>query len=151
MIRTRWGLIAVALAVSILAGAGTAHSQGLTSPLFVVYGVMENEDHIPIEGTYAIIVTNVHRGVTIEDELGTGDDAGKYCAVFLDYADMIAVVEGDQIRVKARKIGEEGLYLYAKYTVTPEDVAGMCVTIDMVEGRVAIETKTWGAIKSLCR
>ena len=153
MVRRRKAIVSCALAgcvvLSLSGFVDTSWAQ-TSSFVFVVYGRMTTLDGNPISGSYTIAVENIRTGATLQDDLGTGADAGKYGVVFLSYSPGGAAAEvGDILEVAVKLIGDSTEHVYCYHEVALEEILGMRVRIDLVENLVPVESRTWGAIKSL--
>ncbi|UCH85714.1 MAG: hypothetical protein JSW50_08535 [Candidatus Latescibacterota bacterium] len=141
-------VVAAAVTVLGLVAFQTGWSQTV-SPVFVVYGTMTTQDGNPVEGTYTIVIENLRTGAVVDDDVGAGENAGKFAVVFIDYYGGSVVMAGDEIGISVR-IGQTPVTgAYEIHQVTAEDVLDMRVMINIIEPQVAVDSKTWGAIKSL--
>lgn len=140
------GLVVAGLAVEYRTG----HSE-VMAPLFVVYGIMTCGSN-PIEGTYTVVIENLRTGVTVRGDVGEGEDAGKYAAVFIDYYGGNAVAAGDSISLSLEMDSVPVNGLSERYEVSADNVLDMRMLIDIIlEPPTPVDSKTWGAIKSLYR
>jgi hypothetical protein len=105
---------------------------------------------VPISSGYTIVVTDISRHTAIETNLGTGMDAGKYCAVFIDCGTNNAIGEGDVLQIRARRISDNKLYVHVEHPpVSATELLEMKTQIDIFEDEISTESGSWGAIKSL--
>jgi hypothetical protein len=146
-------LFLISIIVVVIFGGATLRyeaSYGQTAtPVFVVYGTMTTKYGNPVEGVYTIVLENLRSGAVVEDDIGVGENAGKYAGVFIDYSGGNAVLAGDVILVSVR-IGPNPVTGFSElYEVTLEDILDMRVVVDIIEPEVAVDSKTWGSIKSL--
>jgi len=129
------------------------------APLFVVYGTILNGiGGAPVDGGYVVTVKNLDKEIAHEMELGSGPDAGKFCAVFMDHTGGSVVSVGDEIMISARlqylQDGRPELMptgTLEAYTVTAADVEYMKKYIEVVIEVISVESRSWGAIKALYR
>jgi hypothetical protein len=130
------------------------------TPLFVVYGYLYHAaPHVPVDGGYTIVVQNHTKNTTRSVSVGTGFDAGTYSAVFLLGFEPCVVSLGDNISVSVDSLSaappgaREALAGPVYHIVTGNDILAMKVQIDatLPLPAVAVQSETWGAIKSLFR
>ena len=132
------------------------------SPLFVVYGYLYHANpHVPVDGGYTIVVRNHTKDIFRSVQVGSGFDRGTFSAVFLLGFEPCAVSLGDNISVSVDSLsvappppgGRECLGGPVYHIVTSGDIHTMKVQLDAtlpLQG-VAVQGRTWGAIKSLFR
>jgi hypothetical protein len=130
------------------------------SPLFVVYGYLYHAlPHVPVDGGYTIVVRNLTKNTTRSVPVGTGFDRGKYSAVFLLGFEPCVASLGDNISVSVDSLSpappgsRANLAGPVYHIVTGDDILAMKVQIDatLPLPAVAVQSETWGAIKSLFR
>jgi hypothetical protein len=152
-------LLAVSFAALLLAWPPQGAAEEC-SPLFVVYGYLYHAaPRVPVDGEYTIVVQNHTRGTTRSVPVGTGFDQGKYSAVFLLGFEPCVVSVGDNISVSVDSLSPAppgaigALAGPAYHIVTSDDIIAMKVQIDatLPLPAVAVQSETWGAIKSLFR
>lgn len=154
----RWkltGFVMTCLCI-VIATSGASYSQ-VRAPLFVVYGNVTNEYGIPIDGGYIITVENKTRNKSLEAQLESGADAGKYTVVFFNYSGGSAIEEGNVITIAARlddttageKSDDPGIVLISHHLVTAEEVLNMRLKMDAVLANIAVLPISWGEIKTL--
>jgi len=129
-----------------------------SSQLFVVYGYLYQDvsHNIPVNGGYSVSVWNETKNKTLSVPVSSGIDAGKFCAVFINFSGS-AVSEGDCISIslysgQAAPPGDAAArYLLSgnHYCVTAADVRDMKVMIEIELSTIGTDPSTWGAIKSL--
>lgn len=132
------------------------------SPVFAVYGYLYHAaPHVPVDGGYMIVVQNHTKNTMRSVPVGSGFDRGMFCAVFLLGFEPCVVNLGDNIGVSVDSLslaalppGErECLGGPVYHIVTIDDIRAMKVQLDatLPLPEVAVQGRTWGAIKSLFR
>jgi hypothetical protein len=132
------------------------------SPAFVVYGYLYHATpHVPVNGGYTIVVRNHTKDTFRSVPVGTGFDRGTFCAVFLLDFEPCVVDLGDNISVSVDSLslappapgGRDYLAGPVYHIVTSDDIHAMKVQMDATLPLpvVAVQGRTWGAIKSLFR
>jgi hypothetical protein len=115
--------------------------------VFVVYGTKyEDDGETPEAVDYLITVENLSKERTSTLVLGENDGVGRYSVTWVGYLGSPVVDVGDEIRVMAEK---DGLVFGTIYTIELADIAESKVMLDMYWEDIAVETGTWGAIKSM--
>ncbi len=130
-----------------------AAADGQGTPVFVVYGTMYTDETrlTPVSGGYTIIVRNRTRGLSTQTSVGTGMNAGKFCAVFVDYAENNVAGVGDVMQVRGKRISDGAVYVYEERAIVQSELQSMRARMDIFETRIATRSCSWGAIKSLFR
>lgn len=151
-------LVGGSLAVLALTIAPSGLHAEESSPLFVVYGnLYYNASHnLPVDGGYTVAVTNETKATTRSVPVGSGNDAGKFCAVFVDFSGA-AISEGDCLAISI--LPAHGQFVAGnaardlldadQYCVTAADVRDMKVMLNIELSAIGTEPCTWGAVKSL--
>jgi hypothetical protein len=150
-------LIGGFLALALTIAPSGLHAEE-SSPLFVVYGnLYYNASHnMPVDGGYTIAVTNETKGTTRSVPVGIGNDAGKFCVVFVDFSGA-AIREGDCLAISVHPM--QGQYVAGnapkdlldadQYCVTAADVREMKLMLNIELSAIGTDPCTWGAVKSL--
>lgn len=113
--------------------ASTCLSADSTS-IFVVYGIMYMADGVtPVTDAHTIIVTNTRTAVSVTTELGSGDELGKYSAVFIDYQTNNAAQVGDLLTIESFDSLDEIRASRNRIATVDEVLAGKA-RVDLVEG-----------------
>ena len=132
------------------------------SPVFVVYGYLYHAaPHVPVNGGYTIVVRNHTKNTLRSVPVGSGFDRGTFCAVFLLGFEPCVVNLGDNISISVDSLSlatptpkeRECLGGPAYHVVTSDDIRAMKVQLDATLPLpvIAVQGRTWGAIKSLFR
>lgn len=147
----RGTLVCAAAAVAMLVGLMSAGAMAQDNTrVFVVYGAFYSDgNETPVSHTYFITVENETQLSTLEVSTGSGADQGKYSAIFIETGEMPVAALGDKIVISARKEGETAEYIYATTNISLVNILNMRIRIDLIEDAIAVEDKTWGAVKSL--
>ncbi|MDD3642351.1 MAG: hypothetical protein PHQ19_02680 [Candidatus Krumholzibacteria bacterium] len=145
-----------AIMVALASALSGAPVQGQESTnMFIVYGSVYADTNQTIAGDRYIVTVeimtaeNAARTIPITTQTGTGADQGKYCAVFIATGASPVAMATDAILVRARKEGESLDNYYGEETLGPGDIIAKRKRIDFIEGQIAVEFNSWGAIKSL--
>lgn len=140
------GILLLIMTLMIITSA-PLYSQEATSVL-VVYGYAHDENGMPVSDEYYIVVTNMSTGVSVQTEVGTGINSGRYSVVFVDVSGGYAATEGELIRVEAMEKNGTDVFICREHVLTSVEIEeGEVFLEDIVDS----EDASWGAVKCMYR